>query len=598
MRSIFRAVVAASLVTACGASSSTAVTPAAPLASSSGVVPVPVSAAPPVAAAANDDEAIGTAAKEYLDLLVSSSPEAATGLGLHEHDAELDDRTLAGFEADLVREEKMLASLRERFKTPHASRAARTDLAIIEHALAVDIRKGRDLHPLEHRPQAYMQPLHALFLMLARSYAPAEERAKNMVARLEKLPAVIAAAKTNLKNPPHVWTETALEESKHTGMFFDEVRPFLEESLPRDRPHVARALKAAKDAYADYAVFLEKDLLPRSKGDFAVGRPLFDFLLHEDYFLDEDADGVLALGQRLFDETDAQMTAVAKRIDPKAKTWAEVTKRVKSNHPTASDLIPSYKRELDRARAFLVTKDVVPFPEGDDCDVVPTPAFERSTITAAYDAAPAFDTKTTKGLFFVTPVDLGLSKAKQEEMLRENDHADQVDTVVHEAYPGHHLQQSFARVYPSLARKATSSSTGPNVFSEGWALYSEELLAELGYYTDEERLIQLEWTLVRAARVLIDVGLQTKGMKFEEALKILTDRVHLEHQLALSEVKRYTADPTQPLAYLVGREAIFKLRDRYKTREGDKYSLKRFHTEVLSHGTIAPGLIGQEIFEP
>jgi uncharacterized protein (DUF885 family) len=179
-------------------------------------------------------------------------------------------------------------------------------------------------------------------------------------------------------------------------------------------------------------------------------------------------------------------------------------------------------------------------------------------------------------------------------MLRENDHGDQVDTVVHEAYPGHHLQLSFARTHPSLVRKAIS----PSIFAEGWALYSEELLNELGYYTDEERLAQLQWTLVRAARVVIDVGLHTQGMTFGEAMKILTGRVHLEHELALSEVRRYTADPTQPLTYLVGREMIFKLRDKYKEREGEKYSLKRFHTEVLSHGTIAPGLIAKEILEP
>lgn len=110
--------------------------------------------------------------------------------------------------------------------------------------------------------------------------------------------------------------------------------------------------------------------------------------------------------------------------------------------------------------------------------------------------------------------------------------------------------------------------------------------------------MQLEWTLVRAARVVIDVGLHTKGMSFDDAVKMLTDRVHLERPLALSEVKRYTMSPTQPLSYLVGREMIFKLRERYKAREGEKYTLKRFHADALSHGTIAPGLLVQEMFEP
>jgi uncharacterized protein (DUF885 family) len=127
-------------------------------------------------------------------------------------------------------------------------------------------------------------------------------------------------------------------------------------------------------------------------------------------------------------------------------------------------------------------------------------------------------------------------------------------------------------------------------------------MSELGYYTDEERLMQLEWTLVRAARVMIDVGLHTRGMTFDDAVKMLTGRVHLERELALSEVKRYTMTPTQPLSYLVGRERIVAMRERFKQRatahpESGAFSLKAFHTEVLSHGTIAPGLVEREMFE-
>lgn len=299
------------------------------------------------------------------------------------------------------------------------------------------------------------------------------------------------------------------------------------------------------------------------------------------------------MGKALMVETKAQMTAVAKRLVPTASGWPEVVAKLKGNHPTAAGLLDAYRHEVARARAFLVKKDVVAFPPGDDLEVVDTPPFLRSTVTAAYDQPPPFDA-TTKGFFFVTPVDLSLSKVKQEEMLRENDHGDLVDTAVHEAYPGHHLQLSFSRRHPSLVRKSLDHA----IFSEGWALYSEELMAELGYYTDEERLLQLEWTLVRAARVVIDVGLHVFDMSFDEAVKILTDDVHLERQLALSEVKRYTLSPTQPLAYLTGRQMIFKLRDRCQKRDGASFSLKQFHSDVLSRATVPPSLMMREMFEP
>jgi uncharacterized protein (DUF885 family) len=340
--------------------------------------------------------------------------------------------------------------------------------------------------------------------------------------------------------------------------------------------------------------------MPRAKGDFAAGRALFDFLLHEGYFLDEDADRIHEVGQRVFAATETEMDAVAKRIDPAAKSWSDVTRRLKANHPTADDLIPSYRREVARARQFLVDHDVVPFPPGDDCRVQETPPFLRSTTTASYEPSPALD-PDTRGLFFVTPVDRALPKKQQEEMLRENDHADQVDTVVHETYPGHHLQLSFARGYPSLLRKMVDAKraqvVGSDLFAEGWGLYSESLMGELGYYNDEELLLVLEWRLVRAARVLIDVGLHTRGMTFDDAVKMLTDRVHLEHELAVNEVKRYTMTPTQPLSYVVGRERLLAMRERYKQKAGSAFSLKAFHTEVLSHGTIAPGLVEREMFQ-
>jgi uncharacterized protein (DUF885 family) len=308
---------------------------------------------------------------------------------------------------------------------------------------------------------------------------------------------------------------------------------------------------------------------------------------------------VYLVGQRVFAETSAEMDAVARRIDPKARSWPEVTRRLKANHPTAEELIPSYRREVARARQFLVDKDVVPFPPGDDCRVQETPAFLRSTTTASYEPSPALD-PDTRGLFFVTPVDKTMSKKQQEEMLRENDHADQVDTVVHETYPGHHLQLSFARGYPSLIRKVVDAKRaaviGADIFAEGWGLYSESLMGELGYYTDEEQLLVLEWRLVRAARVLIDVGLHTRGMTFDEAVKVLTGQVHLEHELAVNEVKRYTMTPTQPLSYVIGRERLLAMRERFKQKEGSAFTLKAFHTAVLSHGTIAPGLLERELF--
>jgi uncharacterized protein (DUF885 family) len=541
------------------------------------------------------DADVDKAAQAYLDLLLQISPESSTGLGIHTRDSDLDDRTVEGYEAATNKEDAMLQDLATRFANPTLSLRGRIDLDILMHTLAVDVRVRREVRPLQSQPDIYCSPMNAIYWQTAREFAPAADRANAVLSRMEKIPAVIEAAKKNLNNPPKVWTEIGIESAEGAKTFFDDQRAFLVGALPNDKARIEKDIKSAREAYLGYAKFLKTDVLPRSSGNYAAGKPLFEFMLHQNYFLTEDADTLLARGKKVFDETLKQLDEVAKKIDPNAKSWSDVTAKVKKNHPTAADLIPSYDREVKRARQFLVDKDAVEFPKGDDCTVTETPPFERSTITAAYDQPPPFD-PVTKGFFFVTPVDPKLPKAQQEEMLRENDHGDQVDTAVHETYPGHHLQLSFSRLNPSLIRKATSNSSATAIFAEGWALYSEELMNELGYYTPEERLMQLEWTLVRAARVIIDIGLHTQGMKFEDGVKMLTDQVHLEKTLAVSEVKRYTESPTQPLSYLIGREKIFDMRARYKQAQGSNYSLKKFHTEVLSHGTIVPGLIEREMF--
>lgn len=538
-----------------------------------------------------DDAAIAKAAQDYLDLLVDISPEAGTALGLHKNDALLDDRTVVGEDTAVDREEAMAKALRARFGSPRASASAKTDLAMLIGALEVDVRLRRVQRRLQRMPDLYASPLTAIFLMTSRDYAPAEERARNVLARLEKIPKVVAAAKDNLLNPPRVWTEVGIDQASSAKAFLEQQRAFLERALPGDKARVDAAIKIATDAYEDYKKFLQKEVLPRSNGRFSAGRELFQFLLSNDSFLDQDVGQLLAMGREVFASTQAEMTALAKKLDPNAKGWGEVVAKRKGKHPSAGELLASYRAEVARARKFLVDKDAVALPQGDDLEVVETPPFLRSTVSAAYDRSPPFD-PVTKGFFFVTPIDTSLSKKRQEEALRENDHGDIVNTAVHEAYPGHHLQLSFARKSPSLARKALGSA----LLEEGWALYGEELMAELGYYSDEERLMQLEWTLVRAARVILDIGLHVGDMTFEQAVKFLTDDVHLERQLALSEVKRYTMTPTQPLAYLVGRQLIFGMRDRYREREGAKFSLKRFHADVLSRGSVAPSLLAREIF--
>lgn len=594
---------------ACGAPQGPRATPSAAFAPTrdAGIDATPDTSAPPAAVRAGrpeDDAVVKRLGEELLELVVRFDPEEGTSLGRHDHDDLLTDRSLAGVEARNDAYARLLAKVERATLSLEPSLAGRTDLDLLRSRIRLELLWDAAIRPATRQPDFYTGAMSAIFDMTARDYAPKEERARKALARIDKIPAMVDEGMKNLRStendkgdkadpaarPPRVWVEIGIARARSAKSFFEEQRPFLEDALPQEKAAIGRTLSRATAAYTHFADVLQKKVLPLATGDFAVGKKPFEELLKANYGLTRSTDDLLALGKRVFDDTEAKLGEGAKKVDPASKSWSEVVAVLKRKHPTAQDLVPAYRTEVARARKFLVERDVVTFPPGDELSVIETPVFLRSTITAAYDQPPPFD-KTTRGLFFVTPVDTSLPKDKQEEMLRENDFGDIVDTAVHEAYPGHHLQLSLARRHPSTIRLLAHAS----IFSEGWALYSEELMSELGYYTPEERMLQLEWALVRAARILIDIGLHTRTMSFDEAVKLLTDRVHLERTLALSEVRRYTESPTQPLSYMVGREMLFDLRKRYAAHEGARYTIKRFHDEVLSHGTISPALVAQEM---
>lgn len=527
-------------------------------------------------------------AKAYVEHVVRCSPEEATALGIHDRDGELTDRTPAAEAARLTSARALLERIRRELSGP-VDAATRIDALLLTSALRAEISRRTHGSPLQQRPQDYLAPLDAMFLMVARDYADKSARGRLLARRLRALPLALDRAKAQLGRPPSVFTRIAIDRARGGSAFLREVRAFYAQLPEAQREDGIAAAAEAEAALAGYAAWLDATVLPRSDGAFAAGREHYQDLMRHELFLDETPEALRAFGERRVASLLAEMNTVAARIDPAATSFEPVLARVKQAHPTADAILPTYRKEVARARAFLVSRGVVAMPPGDDLAVVDTPAFMRSTVTAAYDRAPPFD-GATRGFFFVTPVDTSSTPADQEAYLGENDYGDIVNTSVHEAYPGHHLQLSFARRHGSLARRVLD----PPVLAEGWALYTEELMHELGYYDDAARLVQLQWALVRASRVVIDVGLHVQGWSVDDAVRFLTETVRLARVVAESEVRRYTTTPTQPSSYMVGREQIFLLRAKMRARD-PKLTLRRFHDALLGLGGTPPALAGEEL---
>jgi uncharacterized protein (DUF885 family) len=206
---------------------------------------------------------------------------------------------------------------------------------------------------------------------------------------------------------------------------------------------------------------------------------------------------------------------------------------------------------------------------------------------AAYSRPGPLDAAKV-GHFYVTPVSKGATAEEAERQLAAHNLYDIPGTVWHEAYPGHHLQFVYAKDLRSKIRKLNDSP----LLSEGWGLYCEELAFETGYYTDKrERLMQLNWRLQRAARILLDVRLHTGRISHAQAVDFLVDKVRLNRPHAESSVNAYTQSPTYFPSYLLGMLEIVRIREAQRARLGPRFSLRAFHERFLAFGNVPPALI-------
>jgi len=291
-------------------------------------------------------------------------------------------------------------------------------------------------------------------------------------------------------------------------------------------------------------------------------------------------------GHHLKEEIEADLVKRARRLDGHS-TWHDLVDRLRADHPAASGLVQAYAREMTRAREFVVQRALAPVPDA-PLNVIQTPAFMRPIIPfAAYDSPGAYSPDRT-GWFYVTVPDPRLPAGDQERILRDHCRYELPATALHEGFPGHHLQLVLAQAQSSHVRK--------NVWTpltvEGWALYCEDMMGEEGFYaSEEERLFQRVHLLWRAVRILLDIGLHTRGMTFEQAVSQLMDNVHVDRANAEAEVRRYCAEPAYPLCYAVGRRELLRLRDDYRASRGGAFTLRGFHDAILPYGGLPVTLI-------
>jgi len=517
--------------------------------------------------------------QSYLDLKWHFDPAASSEAGVPEQDGRL-----GAFDVDSVREH--MAAFRSLAVAVEDLNVDELQDEIDRTALLDEIRvtqfRFEAEQPHTRNPAFWLgHVFECLNHLLVRTDHGPDHRAAAALSRLEAVPAFLATAESTLEEPPSVFLDAALAMLPGGEALCARTAATLGAEVPAQAEALREAATEATGALTAFGDALRSDLaIHPDEMAFAAGEEEFEHRLHLEHALRQTAPELWRYGLRLEEEVTARIAALAGDMAPGVH-WRDLIDRLREDTLPAEGLLAAYQDELERARRLILERDLVAIPEG-PLAVVATPEFLRPLIPIAAYQPPGPRMRNRTGYFYVT-VPEGGGPDEVQRRLRDHCRHELPTVAVHEAYPGHHLQILTAHRERSLVRRFVWTP----VTVEGWGLYCEELMAEQGFYrTAEARLFQLAMLLWRAVRIVLDVGLHTRGMTPGAAVDYLVDRLPMERSAAEAEVRRYCAMPTYQLCYAVGRRDLLALRDAYRQREGDAFRLRAFHDDVLSYGGL------------
>jgi uncharacterized protein (DUF885 family) len=545
----------------------------------------PPPAKPPVTADATFDRLVD----ELVDDVLRRNPTQATYLGIHTYDSQLEDASRAAIEQESV----ALRAFRTRVAAigPDTLSPARAlDHEQVLRAIDSQLLTNDVIRPWQTTPDVYSSGItQTAFIMIKRSFAPPEVRLRALIARERLMIAYLNEARRNLENPPEVLTRIAIEQLDGNKDFFATAVPAAFESVkvPTLVAEFREANQAVIDALDAYKTFLQKDLLPRSKGRFAIGADTLAKKFAADEMVTLPLDRLLAIAQadlarnkKAFAETAAKIAA--------GRSPAAVVSALGADHPPAAALLSTTQQMLDSLREFLEQKQLVTIPSRVPARVEETPPFLRATTSASMDTPGPFETAATEAYYNMTLPDPKWPKAQIDAFMKQWYYASIANVSVHEVWPGHYLQFLYGPQFPSKARKVFGAASN----AEGWAHYCEQMMLDEGFHAGDPkyRLAQVQDALLRDVRFIVGIRMHSQGMTVAEAQRMFERDAYQPAPVALSEAKRGTTDPTYGY-YTMGKLMILKLRDDDRAARGATWSIRDFHDRFLQLGPLPLPLV-------
>ena len=535
----------------------------------------------------------------FSDVLFHFSPTSGTQAGLHQYDSQLEDYSAATVQKQVaalhVYEKKIEEIDPSALDAPVAA-----DRAILLNSIKSQLLSLEVIRNWEKNPDNYSSGVtNSIFVLMERPFAPPNTRLRAVVEREKQIPQVFAEARKNLKNPPRIFTEIALEQIDGLVSFFEKDVPaaFTEADDAKAKSDFARTNAAVIQSLKDYGAWMKADLLPRSNGDYRLGADIFAKKLAYDEMVDVPLDRLLQVAFDDLHRNQAEFARIAKEVDP-SKTPQEVLAELATIHPAPDKLLDSFHSTFDSLIAFIRAHNIITIPSDVQPTLEETPPFMRATTFASMDPPGPFETHSTKAYFNVTLPERDWTTAHVAEHMASFNVGTIISTSVHEAYPGHYVQFLWQNQFPSKIRKLI----GANSNIEGWAHYTEQMMLDEGYAAPpanatsaqvrEAKLIrlgQLQDALLRDARFVNSIKLHTglgesSGQwTIDQSVDFFVKQGYQSPSVGLVETKRGTADATY-LYYTLGKLEIMKLREDLKKKQGGAFNLETFHDNFMRQG--------------
>jgi uncharacterized protein (DUF885 family) len=518
-------------------------------------------------------------------------PSAGTLSGYHQYDAQLEDYSRKNIEAqvaDLHKFEKRI----EAIPAAPLDVTTRADRELVLSSIRSQLLALETIRGWEKNPDNYSGSIsNAAFSLMERKFASPEDRLRSLIAREKLMPKTLTDARANLKNPPHIYTEIAIEQLPGIVSFFQHDVPlaFADAKDAALNAEFAKTNAAVIAALNEYLAWLKTDLLPRSNGDFRFGAETYSKKLLYDEMVDTPLDKLLAIGRADLAKNKAEFNRIAHELEP-AKDPRDVLEELGQNHPAPDQLLQAFRDTFTGLIGFIQSHNIVTIPSDVRPILEETPPFMRATTFASMDTPGPFEQHATEAYFNVTLPDPGMSPAEVEGFMHAFNVGTVISTAVHEAYPGHYVQFLWVPRAPSRVRKLLGASSN----AEGWAHYCEQMMLDEGYgqsgagaKTEREakflRLGQLQDALLRDSRFVVGIQMHTGKMSYDEAVAFFEKEGYQSHETGIVETKRGTSDATY-LYYTLGKLEILKLREDLRKKQGSDFSLQKFHDAFLSQG--------------